>query len=76
MPMLSQPGRRLPPLSELRLRRLRARLPLEILARDANVPFSTIARAEREEKDLSPDQRERVERVLAELEHETGPAAA
>lgn len=71
-----QRNRFLPHLTPLRLRRLQVRLTLEGLAREADIPFSTLARAERGEKSLPVDQQSRVERALARLEREQGPGAA
>lgn len=65
-----QQPRRLPPLSAARVRRLQARIPLEILAAQAGVPLASLSRHERNEKALPPDALRRVEEALLHLENE------
>jgi transcriptional regulator with XRE-family HTH domain len=60
--------RQLPPLSEYRLRRLRARLPLDVLAVRAGIPFSSLSRFERGEHALSPEQLSCLEETLRKAE--------
>jgi hypothetical protein len=63
-----QKHRRLPPLTDFRLRRLRARLPLDVLAVSADVPSASLSRFERGEHDLTAEQRQRLEDALTEAE--------
>jgi transcriptional regulator with XRE-family HTH domain len=56
--------RQLPPLSKHRVRRLRARIPLEVLAVEAGIPSASLSRFERGEHQLLPDQLARLEDVL------------
>lgn len=63
--------RQLPPLSDHRLRRLRARVPLDVLAVRAGIPPASLSRFERGEHPLAGEQLARLE---AELEAHEGPA--
>jgi hypothetical protein len=63
-----QPLRRLPPLTDHRLRRLRARLPLEVLAVRACIPTATLSRFERGAASLTPDQLSRLDATLRAIE--------
>jgi hypothetical protein len=58
------PDRRLPPLSDHRLRRLRARLPLDVLAVRAGLPTASLSRFERGQGRLSDEQLARLESTL------------
>jgi hypothetical protein len=60
--------RRLPALTEYRLRRLRVRLPLEILAAQAGIPSASLSRFERGAGSLTPEQSARLEAALAQSE--------
>lgn len=60
--------RRLPPLTDHRLRRLRARIPLDVLAVRASIPSASLSRFERGEHPLTEVQLARLERALAEAE--------
>jgi len=60
--------RRLPPLTDYRIRRLRARVPLDVLAVTAGIPTASLSRFERGEHDLTADQLTRLERTLSEAE--------
>jgi hypothetical protein len=59
---------RLPPLTDYRVRRLRARVPLDVLAVTAHIPSATLSRFERGEYPLSEAQLARLEKALAGVE--------
>jgi hypothetical protein len=63
--------RRLPPLGKHRIRRLRARVPLEVLAVKAQIPSASLSRFERGEHTLAPDQLDRLERALSDVDQAT-----
>jgi hypothetical protein len=74
-----QQHRQLPALSDRRLRRLRLRIPLEILAVRADVPMASLSRFERGEGTLTPAQFQRVEAAMTALEasqHDSGGSDA
>lgn len=60
--------RRLPELRDFRLRRLRARLPLEVLAVKAGIPGATLSRFERGLYSLDDERLRRLESALHEAE--------
>jgi len=60
--------RRLPVLTTYRLRRLRVRIPLDVLAVRARIPSASLSRFERGEHPLTEVQLARLERALAEVE--------
>lgn len=60
--------RRLPELTDYRIRRLRARLPLEVLAVRAGLPTATLSRFERGEHNMTAEQLSRLESALGEAE--------
>jgi hypothetical protein len=70
--MGKQKHRRLPPLSDHRVRRLRARIPLDVLAVQAGIPSASLSRFERGEHPLAEDQLGRLEKALREVEPERG----
>lgn len=67
--------RRLPALTEFRLRRLRVRLPLELLAAQADIPSASLSRFERGEHPLAERQLARLEAALAKAELAEEPSA-
>jgi transcriptional regulator with XRE-family HTH domain len=64
--MRQQKHRLLPPLSDHRIRRLKARLPLDVLAVRAGIPSASLSRFERGEHPLAEAQLARLEQALAE----------
>lgn len=64
--------RRLPPLSDYRIRRLRARIPLDVLAVRAGIPSASLSRFERDEHPLTEAQLHRLEKALAEASRRAG----
>lgn len=60
--------RQLPPLTDYRIRRLRARIPLDVLAVTAGIPTASLSRFERGEHPLTDDQQVRLEQALREAE--------
>ena len=66
--MAKRKHRRLPPLTDFRIRRLRARLPLDVLAVQSGVPSASLSRFERGEHQLTGPQLACLERALAEAE--------
>jgi hypothetical protein len=64
--------RRLPPLTDYRIRRLRARIPLDVLAVSAGIPTASLSRFERGEHALTTEQLGLLEAVLAQIEHAAG----
>lgn len=71
---ISRQNRRLPPLTEHRLRRLRVRLPLDVTAFAAGIPFARLSRFELGKEHLSPAQLARLEAFLDEQERVTAKA--
>jgi hypothetical protein len=68
--------RTLPELTEYRLRRLRLRIPLDVLAVRAGIPAANLSRFERNEKLLPPDQLASLDSTLREAEAVGSPATA
>jgi transcriptional regulator with XRE-family HTH domain len=66
--MTKRKHRRLPPLTDFRIRRLKARLPLDVLAVQSGVPSASLSRFERGEHSLSQAQLTRLEKALGESE--------
>ncbi len=60
-----QHDRRLPPANDYRIQRIRARVPLEVLAVRAGIPSASLSRFERGERDLSPEQLARLDDALS-----------
>lgn len=68
--MKANRNRPLPKLTELRLRRLRARLRLSTLSEASGIPLAALSEAERGLKFLAPKAQSAVETVLLEVESE------